>query len=77
MRDTITQDRLGKHVYLGFGIYALKYQKTKMRNERFEDMHLVVLKPTGDYELLLDQKTFRRLKKFAKKYWSKKTRKET
>jgi hypothetical protein len=52
-------------VYLGFGIFARKKQLDKL-------LSLRVLKPQhegGDYELLLDTKTFLRLKKFAKKYW--------
>lgn len=58
-------------VYLGFGVYA---RLTPRQPKEYPLISLRVLKPeyeSNDFELLLDQRTFDRLKEFAEQYWGK------
>jgi hypothetical protein len=88
LRAVIEDDAVNKvpdnsrsEVYLGFGLFVrMRTQGERRRmmpsaKYRQSLMSLRVVKPVGeggDYELLIDPPTFYQLKKFAKKYWTKK-----
>jgi hypothetical protein len=65
----LTRERRPEEVYLGFGVFARPRPREPKRNPI---LSLRILKPERedrDFELLLDQRTFEALRKFAKKYW--------
>ena len=68
----LTREMRPDEVYLGFGIFARPRPRTPADNPM---LSLRILKPERedrDFELLLDKRAFQNLRKFAKKFWSKK-----
>jgi hypothetical protein len=61
-------------IHLGFGIFAhIERLKPRFEDDPApDDLRLYVQKPEGDFEVLLDRATFKRLKQFARKYWKRK-----
>ena len=67
----LTREMRSDEVYLGFGIFARPRPRAPADNPMIS---LRILKPERedrDFELLLDKRAFRALRKFAKKFWKK------